>query len=45
MKEEAIDMDIEDHDELKSSTITFKFLVFKTSKTAKKFTLPRKIFF
>lgn len=45
LKEEAIDMERERLDELKASTITFKFLVFKTSKTAQKSHLPRKIFF
>ena len=45
LKEEAIDMEKEKFDDLKASTITFKFLVFKTSKTAQKSHLPRKIFF
>jgi hypothetical protein len=36
LKEEAIDMEKEKFDDLKASTITFKFLVFKTSKTAQK---------
>jgi len=44
-KEEAIDLEIERTDILTANIITFKFLVFKTSKTAPKSHLPRKIFF
>lgn len=44
-KEEVIDLEIERTDTLIASVITFKFLVFKTSKTAHKSHLPRKIFF